>query len=70
MSLATNASIKESNCKANVPGFGKAFYNEDVISNIFGFSDLKKKDLTYNSNKEDAILVHVDNENYQVRMQP
>ena len=63
LSLAMNAGVKQSNCKANVPGFGKVFYNEDAIANIFGFLDVKKKhQITYNSNKEDAFLVHMDNE--------
>jgi hypothetical protein len=61
--LATNAGVKQSDCEANVPGFGKVYYNEDAIANIFGFSDLKKKDrITYDSDKEDAFLVHMDNE--------
>jgi hypothetical protein len=45
-----------------VPGFGKVYYDEDAIANIFGFSDLKKKhQITYDSDKEDAFLVHMDN---------
>jgi hypothetical protein len=62
LSLATNAGVKESNRKANVAGFGKVYYDEDTIANIFGFSALKKKHrITYDSNKEDAFLVHMDN---------
>jgi hypothetical protein len=53
LSLAANAGVKQSNRKANVPGFGKFYYDEDAIANIFGFSDLKKKHrITYDSNKE------------------
>jgi hypothetical protein len=60
--LAINAGVKESNRKANVPGFGKVYYDEDAIANIFGFSDLKKKhQITYDSDKEDAFLVHMGN---------
>jgi hypothetical protein len=63
LSLATNAGVKQSNCEANMPGFGKVYYDEDAIANIFGLSDLKQKHrITYNSNKEDAFLVHMDNE--------
>jgi hypothetical protein len=55
--------VKQSNREANVPGFGKVYYDEDAIANIFGFSDLKKKHrITYDSDKEDAFLVHMDNE--------
>jgi hypothetical protein len=63
LSLATNAGVKQSNREANVPGFGKVYYDEDAIANIFGFSDLKEKHgITYDSDKEDAFLVHMDNE--------
>jgi hypothetical protein len=62
LSLATNAGVKQSNREAIVPGFGKVYYNEDAIANIFGFSDLKKKyRITYDSNKEDAFIVYMDN---------
>jgi hypothetical protein len=62
LSLATNAGVKQSNRKAIVPGFGKVYYNEDAIANIFGFSDLKKKHrITYDSNKEDPFIVYMDN---------
>jgi hypothetical protein len=62
LSLATNAGVKQSNCKADVPGFVKVYHDEDAIANIFGFSDLKKKHrITYDSDKEDAFLVHMDN---------
>jgi hypothetical protein len=62
--LATNAGVKqESNREVNIPDFGKVHYDEDAIVNIFGFSDLKKKHrITYDSNKEDAFLIHMDNE--------
>jgi hypothetical protein len=40
----------------------KSITKEDAITNIFGFSDLKKKHrITYDSDKEDAFLVHMDN---------
>ena len=63
LSLATNAGVKQSNREAIVPGFGKVYYDEEAIANIFGFSDLKKKHrITYDSDKEDAFIVHMDNE--------
>jgi hypothetical protein len=71
LSLATNAGVKQSNRKANVPGFGKVYYNEDAIANVFGFSDLKKKHrITYDSNKEEAFLVHMDNEIIKFKCSP
>jgi hypothetical protein len=70
-SLATNAGVKQSNREANVPGFGKVYYNEDAIANIFGFSDVKKEHrITYDSNKEDAFLVHMDNEIIKLECSP
>jgi hypothetical protein len=63
LALATNAGVKQSNQEAMVPGFGKVYFDADAIANIFGFSDLKKKHrITYDSNKEDAFLVHMGNE--------
>jgi hypothetical protein len=66
LSLTTNAGVKQSNQEAFVPGFGKvlSFYDKDAtIANIFGFSDLKQKHrITYDSEKEDAFLVHMENE--------
>jgi hypothetical protein len=60
--LATNAGVKQSNYEANVPGFGKVYYDEDAIANIFEFSDLKEKHrITYDSDKEDAFLLHMNN---------
>ncbi len=54
--------MKKSNQEAQVPGFGKVYYNKDAIANIFGFLDLKKKHrITYNSDKEDAFIVHMNN---------
>jgi hypothetical protein len=62
LALATNAGIKKSNQEATVPGFGKVYYNKDTIANIFGFSDLKTKHwITYDSDKEDTFLVHMNN---------
>ena len=52
--------MKKSNQEAQVPGFGKVYYNKDAIANIFGFWDLKKKHrITYDSDKVDALIVHM-----------
>ena len=52
-----------SNQEATVPGCGPVYYNKDAIANIFGFSDVKKKHrITYDSDKEDAFIVHMENE--------
>ena len=59
LEMATNGGTTLSNKVAQVPGFGQVWYNEKAIANIFGLSDLKKKHrVTYDSEKEDAFLVH------------
>jgi hypothetical protein len=60
--LATNAGVKENDMKASVPEFGDVWFDKDAIANIFGFAELKKKcRITYDSDKEDAFLVHTEN---------
>jgi hypothetical protein len=62
LALATNAGVKQSNQEAFVLGFGKVYYDKDAIANIFGFLDLKKTyRITYDSDQEDAFLVHMQN---------
>jgi hypothetical protein len=61
--LATNAGVTQSNKETTVPGFGKVYFDKDTIANIFGLSDLKKKyQITYGCEKDDAFLVHMENE--------
>jgi hypothetical protein len=61
LALATKAGIKKSNQEATVPCFGKVYYDKDALANIFGFSDLKTKHrITYDSGKEAAFLVHMN----------
>ena len=62
LELATNAGISTSNQIADVPGYGTVWFDEKAIANIFGLSDLKKKyRVTYDSDKEDAFIVHMEN---------
>ncbi len=63
LALATNPGVKKSNQEAQVPGFGKVYYNKDAIANIFGFLDLKKKHIIpYNSDKEDTFIIHINDQ--------
>jgi hypothetical protein len=40
------------------------WYDETTIANTFGLSDLKKKHrITFDSEKEDAFIVHMDKGN-------
>ncbi len=60
--LATNAGTKANDKKAHVPDYGDVWFDEDAIANIFSFKNMKAKHrITYDSDKEDAFLVHTDN---------
>ena len=62
LELMTNAGSRRSNQQATVPGFGQFWFDPKAIANIFGFADLVKKHwITYDSDKEDAFLVHMPN---------
>ena len=52
--------MKNSHKKANVPGFGTVWYDEDAITNIFSFAEMEDKyRITYNSAKEKAFIMHM-----------
>ena len=58
--LATNAGQIELNMKATVQGFGEVWYNPNLPTNIFSFSELNKKhEISYDSTKEKAFLIHL-----------
>jgi hypothetical protein len=47
------------------------WYDETAIANIFGLSDLKKKHrITFDSEKEDAFIVHIDSGNMKFKCNP
>jgi hypothetical protein len=47
------------------------WYDKTAIANIFGLSDLKKKHrITFDSEKEDAFIVHMDKENMKFKCNP
>jgi hypothetical protein len=47
------------------------WYNKGAIANIFGLSDLKKKHrITFDSEKEDAFIVHTDDGNMKFKCNP
>jgi hypothetical protein len=71
LELATNAGTKTTKQIADVPGFGTVWYDETGIANIFGLSDLKKKHrITFDSEKEDAFIVHTDEGNMKFKCNP
>jgi hypothetical protein len=47
------------------------WYDETAIANIFGLSNLKKKHrITFDSEKEDAFIVHMDKGNMKFKCNP
>ena len=69
--MRTNAGSKESNQQATVPGFGNVWFHEEAIANIFGFGDLVSKyRITYDSEKEDAFLVHMEHKTVKFTRTP
>ena len=71
LKMHTNAGSKESNQQATVPGFGNVWFQEDAIANIFGFGDLVNKyRITYDSEKEDAFLVHMEHKTVKFTRTP
>ena len=60
--MNTNAGSKVLDKQANVIGFGKAWFDEDQMANIFGFAGtVDRYKVTYDSSKEDAFSVHTEN---------
>ena len=71
LKMHTNAGSKESNQQATVPGFGNVWFHEDAIANSFGSGDLVNKyRITYDSEKEDAFLVHMEHKTVKFTRTP
>jgi hypothetical protein len=71
LELAMNARTKTTKQVTDVPGFGMVWYDKTAIANIFGLSDLKKKHrITFDSEKEDAFIVHTDKGNMKFKCNP
>jgi hypothetical protein len=68
LELSTNAGARTTKKIADVPGYGTVWYDKTAIANICGLSKLKKKNrVTYDSEKEDAFIVHMK-QHTQIRM--
>ena len=60
--IVTNAGTRIVSKQAMVAGFGKVWFDEQAIANIFALADLKKKyHITYDPAVEDAFIVHREN---------
>jgi hypothetical protein len=71
LELATNAGTRTTKKIADVPGYGTVWYDKTAIANIFGLSELKKKHrVTYDSEKEDAFIVHMNDDTLKFECNP
>ena len=60
--MKTNAGTKRLNLEGKVNGLGTAWFDPEHCANIFGFSHVVDKNrITYDSDQEDAFLVHTKN---------
>jgi hypothetical protein len=71
LELATNAGTRTTKKIAGVPGYSMVWYDETAIANIFGLSKLKKKHrVTYDSEKEKAFIVHMNDNTLKFECSP
>jgi hypothetical protein len=71
LELATNAGTRTTKKIANVPGYSTVWYDKTAIANILGLSELKKKHrVSYDSEKEDAFIVHMNNDTLKFECHP
>jgi hypothetical protein len=71
LELATNAGTRTTKKIADVPGYGTVWYDKTAIANIFGLSKLKKKHrVKYDSEKEDAFIVHMNKDTLKFECNP
>jgi len=62
MMLTTNAGVITTNLKATIPSWGEAWFSPKAITNIFSYAKMADRyKITYDSEKEDAFLVHLPN---------
>jgi hypothetical protein len=71
LELVTNAGTRTTKKIADVPGYSTVWYDKTAIANIFGLSELKKKHrATYDSEKEDAFIVHMNDTTLKFECNP
>ena len=63
LKMTTNAGTKELTLKGNVPGFGEAWYDPDMMANIFSFGFLANKHKIKYDTEADAFIVMMNNGN-------
>ena len=56
----TNAGVLQTTQKATIPGWGEAWFNPNVITNIFSYAEMAKKHwITYDLDKEGAFIIYL-----------
>jgi hypothetical protein len=71
LELATNAGTRTTKKIADMPGYGTVWYDETAIANIFRLSELKKRHrVIYDSEKEDAFIVHMNDNTLKFECNP
>ena len=63
LKMSTNAGNKELTLKGIVPGFGEAWYDPDMMANIFSFGSLASKHKINYDSEADTFLVKMNNGN-------
>ncbi len=59
--LATNAGDLTTNQQATVPAYGKVWYDEEAMTNVFSLAEMMDRhQVTFNSAKENAFIVHTE----------
>jgi hypothetical protein len=71
LELGTNADTRTTKKIAGVPGYSTVWFDKTAIANIFGLSELKKKHrVAYDSEKEDAFIVQMNNDTLKFECNP
>ena len=62
LKLSTNAGERTTTQLADMPDFGKVWFDQEAITNIFTHADMKKRHrVTYDSDNKDAFVIYRDN---------
>ena len=60
MTVTTNAGDMQSDMKADLPGWGPVWFNQQSMTNIFSYKEMADKyHVTYDNKIEDAFTVHL-----------
>jgi hypothetical protein len=61
IALSTNAGNLKTNKTAILPGYGKVWYSDKPMTNVFSLANMEKKyQVTFDSKRESAFTVHTD----------